>query len=130
MNNIITNETFNRWFSSNTDCDSQLKNVIDTNKFEKKIPTFKDISNTLFRCDNLYDNYIYPQNLNNIGVNTAHFSEKTLNIIINKLGYTPKFGIEVGSFIGSSAVILGNLLKKNNGVLLCVDTWCGDINMW
>jgi hypothetical protein len=22
------------------------------------------------------------------------------------------------------------MMKKNNGVLLCIDTWCGDINMW
>lgn len=25
---------------------------------------------------------------------------------------------------------LGQLLKRNQGVLMCIDTWCGDINMW
>lgn len=46
------------------------------------------------------------------------------------LGRKPCFGIEVGSFIGSSAVVLGNWLHETNGTLLCVDPWCGDINMW
>lgn len=42
----------------------------------------------------------------------------------------PKLGIEVGSFVGNSAVFLGNFLKKHDGVLICIDTFLGDINMW
>ena len=130
MSTIFTDETVKRWFSSTTDCDSQLQHVITTNNFQKKIPTFNEISNTLFKCDNLHDNYTMPATINPPMQYPAHISDKTLHAIVDKLGYAPKFGIEVGSFIGSSGVILGNMLKKNDGVLLCIDTWCGDINMW
>ena len=128
MENILNNETFSRWFSSNTDADQQLKNTIITKKFEKKTPTYLEISNTLFRCNNIYSNYKIPQNLSSPMMYNAHITSKTTNTIINKLGYIPKFGIEVGSFIGSSAIVLGNVVKSANGVLMCVDTWCGDIN--
>jgi len=130
MERIITQETFDRWFSSTTVCDNQLKNVINANNFEYKTPTFNEISNTLFRCDNLYDNYVSPENLNTPVLYPAHITNKTIDVIVDRLGYYPKFGVEVGSFIGSSGVLLGNFMKKNNGVLLCIDTWCGDINMW
>lgn len=60
----------------------------------------------------------------------AHIGEKTLNAIQALLGKKPEFGIEVGSFIGGSASILGRWMKESQGCLLCVDIWCGDINMW
>jgi hypothetical protein len=129
MDKIITSETIKRWFSSDTDADSQLQSVIQYGNFNYHVPTFSEISNTLFKCDNLYKNYT-KQELNQPMRYPAHIGEKTINAIIDKLGYVPKFGVEVGSFIGSSACVLGNMLKKNNGVLLCIDTWCGDINMW
>lgn len=126
----FSKETFYRWFSSTTDADPQLQKTININNFQNKTPTFKEISNTLFRCDNIYENYTKPININEPMHYPAHITNKTTNCITQKLGYTPKFGVEVGSFIGSSAVVLGNILKQNNGVLLCIDTWCGDINMW
>lgn len=59
----------------------------------------------------MYLNYKIPQQIN-IPMNyPAHITDNTTNAIINKLGYIPKFGIEVGSFIGSSAIILGNLVN-------------------
>ena len=130
MENIFNKETFLRWFSSETAADTQLKNVILKNNFQKKIPTYLEISNTLFKCDNIYNNYKVPEQINSPMDYPAHISDKTTNAIINILGYIPTFGIEVGSFIGSSAIVLGNMVKSSNGVLLCVDTWCGDINMW
>lgn len=130
MNTILNDETFNMWFSSKTKADPQLKRVMKKNNFQKKTPTYLEISNTLFRCDNMYLNYKIPKEMKTPMPYPAHISNKTTEAIINKLGYVPKFGIEVGSFIGSSAIILGNMVKSNNGVLLCVDTWCGDINMW
>jgi hypothetical protein len=130
MDKILTPETFNRWFSASTDADQQLQNTITTNKFEYKKPTYTEISNTLFRCNNMYDNYKpLEENITPMPY-PAHITEKTINSIINILGYKPTFGVEVGSFIGSSATILGNLVKESNGTLLCIDTWCGDINMW
>lgn len=38
--------------------------------------------------------------------------------------------MQVGSGAGSSAVHWGNLVKENNGVLLCIDSWVGDLQMW
>jgi hypothetical protein len=130
MEKILTHDTFSRWFSANTDADNQLQSVILTNNFQKKTPTFLEISNTLFRCNNMYSNYKIPQQINTPMYYPAHITDKTTNAIVEKLGYIPTFGIEVGSFIGSSAIVLGNMVKQTNGVLLCVDTWCGDINMW
>jgi hypothetical protein len=130
LSGVITPETYFRWFSSSTDADSQLKSVILKNNFQRKTPTFREISNTLFRCDSIYNNYTAPTYINPPMPYPSHIGDRTINVIIDKLGYTPTFGIEVGSFIGSSAIVLGNMLKKTNGVLLCVDTWCGDINMW
>lgn len=130
MQNILNDETFLRWFSSKTDADGQLQHTILKNNFEHKKPTYLEISNTLFRCNNIYFNYKVPQQINEPMYYPAHISNKTTNAIINKLGYVPTFGVEVGSFIGSSAIILGNMVKSANGVLMCVDTWCGDINMW
>jgi hypothetical protein len=130
MNNVLNEETFHRWFTSKTDADSQLKNTISKNNFQKKKPTYIEISNTLFKCNNIYLNFKIPPQLNVPMDYPAHISNKTTDAIINKLGYVPTFGIEVGSFIGSSAIVLGNMLKSSNGVLICVDTWCGDINMW
>jgi hypothetical protein len=130
MQNILNDKTFLRWFSSKTVADSQLQHTILKNNFQNKKPTYLEISNTLFRCNNIYFNYKIPQQINEPMHYPAHISNKTTNAIINKLGYVPTFGVEVGSFIGSSAVVLGNMVKSANGVLMCVDTWCGDINMW
>ena len=130
MSNIITKQVFDTWFSSFTNCDPQLKSFLASNKFENKTPTYTEICNTLFGCDNPYDNYSYDSNKNTTIKYDAHISHKTIDIIIAKLGRSPKLGIEVGSFIGSSAVILSKQLLSDNGILLCIDTWCGDINMW
>ncbi len=127
--NIMNEETIGRWFNSKTDADRQLNHVINTNKFQPCVPTHTSICKTLFQCENLFHNYNPPVEGYTIQY-FAHISDKTFQCIISLLGYHPKFGIEVGSFIGSSAVLLGNFLKQNNGVLMCVDTFCGDINMW
>jgi predicted O-methyltransferase YrrM len=126
----MSDETINRWFSSNTIADSQLQSVINQNNFQRKVPTYKEISHVLFNCDNIYDNYKSPEILPSLMKYESHIQNNTLQRIKDILGYSPKIGVEVGSFIGSSAIILGNMLKEQNGVLLCVDTWCGDINMW
>jgi hypothetical protein len=126
----IDENTYKRWFSAETDADNQLKSVIEQNNFIEHIPTFEEISKLLFGCENLYDNYKDNEDLNEPMYYPAHIGINTIDTINNLLGYKPKCGVEVGSFIGSSATILGNLLKENNGVLLCIDTFCGDINMW
>jgi predicted O-methyltransferase YrrM len=125
----INESILESWFSAKTMADSQLQQLISTNNFEKIKPNFKQISNRLFRTDNPYHSY-ERKNLCKAMSYPAHIGDKTINAIITLLNGVPKFGVEVGSFIGSSATILGNMMKQNDGVLMCVDTWCGDINMW
>jgi len=127
MEKHITSDVLDLWFSSTTRADNQLNSVINTNKYERIVPTFEIINNHLFKCNNVYENHKIRELASPIGY-SAHIGQATLNMIETLLGKRPKFGIEVGSFIGSSATILGNYLKQNEGVLLCIDTWCGDIN--
>ena len=53
--------------------------------------------------------------------------------IIKKLGGPPRFIIEVGSFIGSGAINtwapLVQMNNDTNAMLVCIDTWQGDVNM-
>lgn len=126
---IVTQQVFDKWFSAYTDPDPQLADTIQNNMFDKKTPSYKTI------CDDLYESNNPYSKLKNLSCSdpmtyTAHIGDKTIELLIKKLGHFPKFGIEVGSFIGSSAIIIGEYLKQNNGILLCIDTWCGDINMW
>ena len=125
----INNSVLDKWFTADTDPDRQLLHTINTNKYSEHSPNYTEVSNMLFGTDSVYSKYE--------GINISqpmnyppHFGEKTLNTLSEMLGRNPKLGLEVGSFIGSSAIRLGNIMKKNEGVLLCVDTWCGDINMW
>jgi len=127
---IFNEETIVRWFSSKTDCDIQLSNLILNSNFEKKVPKYSDICNTLFRCDDLYENYKINTEVSSPMNCDSHIGDNTINKIKEKLGHMPVLGIEVGSFIGSSSLVLGDFLKSNNGTLICIDTWCGDINMW
>ena len=36
---------------------------------------------------------------------------KTIRMIVDTLGYIPRFGVEVGSFVGASATLLGNFMN-------------------
>ena len=44
----------------------------------------------------------------------------------------PQFIVEVGSFIGGSAIQMGQLVKKMNlnATILCIDTWLGTMSQW
>jgi hypothetical protein len=44
----------------------------------------------------------------------------------------PKFWLEVGSMLGGSAIITAKCLKRNNVncKIVCIDPFCGDVNMW
>jgi hypothetical protein len=53
-------------------------------------------------------------------------------MIILKLGGPPKVMIEVGSFVGSGAIFAWAPIVQaddNDGVVICIDTWLGDVNM-
>ena len=125
----INEDVLKNWFSSKTLADPQLKRFIDSNDLPRIKPTFKDICNRLFGCDNPYHSYT-PELLPAPMPYTPHIGPKTLQAIEHALGRKPSFGIEVGSFIGSSATVIGSWMRETGGTLLCVDPWCGDINMW
>lgn len=76
MDKFFNYETFSRWFSSKTDADFQLKQVILKNNFQKKYPTYLEISNTLFRCNNIYLNYKIPDKINTPMHYPAHITNK------------------------------------------------------
>ena len=126
---LIDENVLRTWFSAKTLADPQLARFMATNDLRRVQPTFKDVANRLFGCDNPYHSY-QPRLLPAPMHYPAHIGPKTLQAIQQVLGKKPAFGIEVGSFIGSSAVVLGTWLRETNGVLMCVDPWCGDINMW
>ena len=128
--NPFNEETVNRWFSTNTQMDSQLQEICS--RLESRsgsTKSFKDISQDLFGVDSVYAYYVPPETKPE-GVYSTHIQQIALDRIASLLGELPRLGIEVGSYVGHGACKLGQLLKSNNGVLLCVDTWCGDINMW
>lgn len=125
----LEEDVFKKWFSASTDPDRQLAEFIIEHDFQRTTPAFKDISMQLFRCDNPYKNF--TQSTNNQPLEyAAHIGTETLSKLEVALGGKPKLAIEVGSFIGSSAQVLGRWLQQSKGTLICVDTWCGDINMW
>lgn len=125
----INEDVLRTWFSAKTLADPQLARFIETHDLQKIKPTFKDICNRLFGCDNPYHAY-RPELLPSPMSYTPHIGPATLGAIEAALGRRPSFGLEVGSFIGSSATILGSWLRETGGTLMCIDTWCGDINMW
>jgi hypothetical protein len=92
-------------------------------------PSYQQISQDLFGVDSIYLHYQPPQTLQE-GAYATHIQTATLDRIVSLLGGMPYLGIEVGSYVGHGACKLGELVKRNQGVLLCVDTWCGDVNMW
>lgn len=125
----ITEQVLHNWFTASTLADPQLQSVIDYGNFERKIPSFNEVCLQLFRVENLYHSYSMSNLIEQMDY-PAHIGHRTLKLLVQKLGRIPNFGVEVGSFIGSSTSVLGGIMKQNHGVLLCVDTWCGDINMW
>jgi predicted O-methyltransferase YrrM len=128
--NPFDTETVERWFSSKTCMDSQLQDIsakIQHNRQPR--PTFQQISHDLFGVDSIYAHY-QPPAIQQEGAYATHIQSETLERMVALLGAPPRLGIEVGSYIGHGACKLGQLVKQNQGVLLCVDTWCGDVNMW
>jgi predicted O-methyltransferase YrrM len=125
----INQDVIDKWFTTTTiNPDWQMKEVIEERRRHTIIPRHKDICIDLYDVENIFTRISKKEIEEPLG-GAPHFGEKTLDILVKYLGEMPKFGIEVGSFVGHSAVYLGNFLKKNEGTLLCIDTWCGDANM-
>jgi hypothetical protein len=54
---FITESVLQNWFSASTMADAQLSSVIQHGRFQRKQPTFKEVSLQLFRVENPYHCY-------------------------------------------------------------------------
>jgi hypothetical protein len=123
----INDLTLKYWFSSFTNAESQLREVIRNEPTASFFPDFLTVSQRLFGSDNPYSGMKFT--IKNEYPTGTHISNDIMNIL-SQFIENASIGVEVGSFIGNSALLLGNFMKNRGGVLLCVDTFLGDINMW
>ena len=74
-----------------------------------------------------YDTSLYGDTLEPGSMPAPYFYDWVVRAIANKMGNEPIFGIEVGSFLGYSAIHFAKNMKKHNpnSKLICVDTWLG-----
>ncbi|KAK9810621.1 hypothetical protein WJX73_005156 [Symbiochloris irregularis] len=123
---------FDAMFSAHTHHpDRQLASYLRHHNTSAHYPTFQEIHKTLFHTDiSIYHGFqpLAPVPFKG-GVRPA-----TIEFLRSMLKRPVQFMVEVGSFIGSSAALFGKHLLQNasepHGLLLCIDTWDGDINMW
>ena len=133
----INRDLLATWFSSKTQPDEQLAKIIKERNSRLKYPSFEEINLELCSCSSVYDNYVAPSNFTPLsGVKTpredySHVSHEDLSEIFTARGgfETTKLLVEVGSFCGSSALLFSSKLRSSGGLMICVDTWLGDINM-
>lgn len=128
----ISQDILSNWFTADTvKPDRQLSRTIRDNPSwkHKTVPSQQALHRTLFGCDSIYSHYKGERPAGQVNY-AAHITHKSLDVIKDKINKTPKFIVEVGSFIGYSAKVLADYVKAENGQVLCIDTWCGDINMW
>jgi hypothetical protein len=119
--------------------ESQLfKNLVPIhNKYGKTLhyPTKLELFRILYHSDTSpYDNLDHVKNdvLKGKYESYAQVNAKMIqDFVLKHQGRNPRFAIEVGSFVGSGALhVWGPLAKaSNDSMVLCVDTWEGDINM-
>jgi hypothetical protein len=122
-----------KWYTATTSVpDRQLQGVIEQFRSRNtKYPTRGLILSDIYQnTGDPYVGFVKNPCLPQPSEYGVHLSAEILSRAQNYLGRPPKAMIEVGSFIGGSAVLLGYLARTNGGIVLCVDPWCGDINMW
>lgn len=60
----------------------------------------------------------------------AKYSPEITAFVLRTLDGPPRFAVEVGSYLGAGATLTwGPLAKRGRGLLLCIDTWQGDLHM-
>lgn len=130
---FLDEDTLKEWFQpANPLPEYQHKSFLAKNSVTPHYPDIDEICQRLYAGENVHEywkNHGYqPQTQCEAKPEYAHFGDATINAIWDVC--EPKFFVEVGSFIGASALAFGNKLQKTGGLMLCIDTWCGDINMW
>lgn len=76
-----------------------------------------------------FDASLYGNSLEPGSMPAPYFYDWVANETSNRLGTSPVLGIEVGSFLGYSAIGFAKKLKEKNknSKLICVDTWLGSV---
>lgn len=101
---FITTKDLKRWFSSITLPDKQLASYANK-KRSNHIQTYSEIAMDFF--GNIKPFYDEPPKTDNNYPLGCHLNQEILDFLDSIIVKT-KLGIEVGSFIGSSSVFLGN----------------------
>lgn len=110
-----------------------LKNSYPDLMTKPYYPTWQDITKLLYFGKSVYDGL--PEEdmtwaRSAYGSTAARQSSKIATAVVAALGSQPRFMLEVGTFIGSGTIGgWGPLMQRSGGVVLCIDTWLGDINM-
>lgn len=127
----FTQHDFNRMFTAKVSSpDSQLAVYLEATKPTRHYPTFPELLNTMYHTQtSIYANFTSPD-LPEMAVYNGGTTQHTVEFLSELHPEPIKFMLEVGSFIGSSATNFGKFLRQSGaGLLLCIDTWNGDINM-
>jgi len=131
---VIKKSNMEHWFSASTEADYQLKEtMVELARDDIFYPTKEQINRDLFGVDNVYSYIPYFEPPYHGDPSLAHISWEDMDYLFNRISDGEiRVIVEVGSFCGASACFIGEYIKKNKipAVIICVDTWCGDINMW
>lgn len=87
-----------------------------------------EIIRELYSDEDIYKNFRGTSG--DVGYPHTNLEEKCVEAVAKETN--PKFWLEVGSMLGGSAIRTAVCLK-NRGVdckVICVDPFCGDVNMW
>ena len=97
-------------------------------------PTFDQLHQSIYglSTQNIYSNWtnIYQMKID-LSYPYTSLNQFLFKQILKKINIQIKFVVEVGSFKGKSTINLINTLsKRNEFVMLCIDTWLGSIEHW
>lgn len=97
-------------------------------------PDFREVQKVLHRNQNIYATFTFPPEMFSIGYAGALANPEDLAWLLEnavKVRSKPIFAIEVGTFVGSTAVRLGQAFQAHQyGHLLCIDSFTGSSEMW
>jgi predicted O-methyltransferase YrrM len=111
----------------------QIKKFWAKNNPEPVVPTFQQVVQHIHGTNPYLD---YP-NYSKRTPLPSPWTRLTPEIVKHVLQLLPSISspmlvVEVGSFVGGSATIFGNVLREMNvnATILCIDTWQGTLTQW
>eukprot|EP00775_Hariotina_reticulata_P008500 gene8500-8682_t len=111
----------------------QIKSFWAKDNPEPVVPTFQQVVEHI-HGSNPYFNY---PNYSKRTPLPSPWTRLTPDIVKHVLGLLPAISspmlvVEVGSFVGGSATVFGNVFREMqvNATILCIDTWQGTLSQW